>query len=109
MSGNQKTYPHYFKKVPLDPETGQPVTHVDVYAVCRMFGVTSAPVSHAIKKLLCPGQRGAKDRLTDIREAAKTLQREIELEDADQHPALRVVPVEPEPFHAKSARRRGQD
>lgn len=52
----------------------------DVYDVLKAFGVTCPAVAHAVKKLLCAGQRGHKDRLTDLREAMTALARAAELE-----------------------------
>jgi len=59
---------HYFKKV----------THlnaVDVYRVLSLYGVTDPCLQHAIKKLLCAGDRGAKDIEQDVQEAIDTLER----------------------------------
>ena len=55
---------------------------IDVYAVCKIFDVqdTSGCLQHAIKKLLVTGQRGYKDRQTDIQNAIDTLNRLLELE-----------------------------
>lgn len=72
---NEKEFPHYFKRVPSG------VTHVDVYWVLEAFGVASQPVGHAIKKLLCAGQRGAKGREKDLLEAIASLKRALELEN----------------------------
>lgn len=72
---NTQEFPHYFKKVPSG------VTHVDVYWVLEAFGVTSQPVGHAIKKLLCAGQRGAKGREKDLLEAIACVKRALELEN----------------------------
>ena len=48
---------------------------VDVYDVLRAFNVTDPALQHAIKKLLMPGERGAKDRATDLREAIDAIRR----------------------------------
>ena len=64
---------HYFKDV-------SKLQAVDVYMVCKLFGVNDAAISHAVKKLLCSGQRGYKDAEKDIREAIDTLERYIEIE-----------------------------
>lgn len=53
---------------------------VDVYAVLEAFEVTSQPIGHAIKKLLCAGVRGKGDRRQDISEARDALTRALELE-----------------------------
>lgn len=52
---------------------------VDVYRVLDLFEVKSHAVGHAIKKLLCSGERGAKSREQDIQEAIDSLNRELEM------------------------------
>ena len=49
----------------------------DVYDVLEAFEVTSHRIGHAIKKLLCAGQRGHKDLLQDLQEAIQSIQCEI--------------------------------
>lgn len=66
---NAVTYPHYFKRLPPG------ATHIDVYRVLELYEVTSQPISHAIKKLLCAGKRGAKDPERDVQEAIDSLKR----------------------------------
>lgn len=56
---------------------------LDVYRICRLFNVTDAAISHAIKKLLVPGGRGEKDVVKDIREARDTLNRWLEMNEED--------------------------
>ena len=53
---------------------------VDVYDILTAYSVTNPADAHAIKKMLCPGRRGAKDGIQDRREAIVSLQRAIELE-----------------------------
>jgi len=48
---------------------------IDVYRVLDLYQVTSPPLQHAIKKLLCAGMRGAKDEGKDIQEAIDSLVR----------------------------------
>lgn len=69
MTTNYDKYPHYFKPVPAG------VTHIDVYAVLQLFGVTDQAIGHAIKKLLVPGVRGTKSKSQDVQEAIDTLER----------------------------------
>lgn len=71
-------YPHYFKALPPG------CTHVDVYRVLDLFGVVDPPIQHAVKKLLCAGERGSKTMPQDIAEAIATLQRwqQMRLEEA---------------------------
>lgn len=56
---------------------------VDVYCVLAAFPTGSAAIDHAVKKLLAPGQRGAKSRIQDLKEARASLDRAIELEEGD--------------------------
>lgn len=73
MSMSEK-YPKYYKKLP------EGVTEVDVYAVCQLFGINDAAISHAVKKLMLPGARtGLKSIYNDVKEARDTLNRWIEL------------------------------
>lgn len=73
-SSEPKPHSHYFKDVSI-------LSEIDVYRVCELFGVddSSGATHHAIKKLLCAGKRGAKDRKKDIQEAIDTLKRRIEM------------------------------
>jgi hypothetical protein len=68
-------YPAYYRQLP-------PVTHLDVYAVCKLFDVQdpSGALQHAIKKLLLSGVRtGGKSSQKDVCEARDTLDRWIEM------------------------------
>ena len=56
---------------------------VDVYDVLMAFNVTNPATQHAIKKLLMPGNRGHKDKITDLKEAYQSIARAIELESED--------------------------
>ena len=53
---------------------------LDVYDVLQAFAVTNPATQHAIKKLLCAGLRGHKDKMQDLTEALKSIERSIELE-----------------------------
>lgn len=55
---------------------------VDVYSVLVAYAVTCPATAHAIKKLLAAGERGHKDRLTDLVEAGTAVARAVELEKA---------------------------
>tara|TARA_B100002003_G_scaffold145063_1_gene134395 strand:- start:413 stop:688 length:276 start_codon:yes stop_codon:yes gene_type:complete len=63
----------------LKPVPGKGVS-IDVYDVLTAFGVTNPATQHAIKKLLMPGQRGAKDVLTDLEEARQSIVRAQQIE-----------------------------
>jgi len=58
---------------------------VDVYDVLTAFGVTCPGIGYAIKKLLCPGIRGAKSATQDISEAIGSLHRAIQLIGGREH------------------------
>jgi hypothetical protein len=64
----KNTYNHYFKNTVH-------LNAVDVYRVLSLYGVTDPCIAHAIKKLLCAGDRGAKDIEQDVQEAIDTLER----------------------------------
>ena len=51
----------------------------DVYDVIHAFKVTNPVLQHAIKKLLMPGERGAKDAVQDLKEAMQAIERAIEM------------------------------
>ena len=56
---------------------------VDLADVFHAFGVPYM-LGQAVKKSIIPGDRGAKDRLKDLREAAWHIQRQIQIEEARQ-------------------------
>ncbi len=56
---------------------------IDVYRVLVLFGVTNPCLQHAIKKLLCAGQRGIKDQKQDVQEAIASLVRYLEMQTED--------------------------
>ena len=57
---------------------------VDVYDVLRAFAVTDPAVQHAVKKLLCSGIRGHKDRKQDLEEAVQSIERAIDVLRAEE-------------------------
>lgn len=70
---------HYFKDV-------SDLDEVDVYRVCDLFEVNdnSGAIQHALKKLLCSGQRGAKGYRKDLEEARDSIQRKLDLMSEDR-------------------------
>lgn len=50
---------------------------VDVYRVLDAFKTGSAAIDHAVKKMLCAGMRGHKDKKTDLQNAIESLQNEL--------------------------------
>jgi len=76
MSNQDIKYPHYFKSV-------SHLETVDVYRVLSLFKVNDPCIQHAIKKLLCAGDRGDKSMIKDITEARDSLNRHLEMLDED--------------------------
>lgn len=58
---------------------------VDVYAVLKAFNVTCPARQHAIKKLLCCGQRDKGSERDDLQGALAALNRAIELQIYDDN------------------------
>ena len=68
---------HYFKNTVH-------LNAVDVYRVLSLYGVTNPCLQHAIKKLLCAGDRGAKDIEQDVQEAIDALGRWQDMMEEDE-------------------------
>lgn len=62
------THNHYYKDV-------SKLETIDVYRVIELFEVPAGPIDHAVKKLLCAGNRGHKDLDRDIQDAIDSLVR----------------------------------
>jgi hypothetical protein len=73
----KNTYNHYFKNTVH-------LNAVDVYRVLSLYGVTDPCLQHAIKKLLCAGDRGAKDIEQDVQEAIDALERWQDMKQEDK-------------------------
>lgn len=73
---------------------------VDVYRVCKLFNVTDPCIQHAVKKLLCAGQRGSKSESQDVQEAIDTLVRYQEMQSETRggyaHP---LPPIAEKPWY----------
>lgn len=65
-------------------DEGRDQISVDVYDVLVAFNVTCPAIQHALKKLLCPGQRGTKDAMQDLQEARFSIDRAMQLLKAEQ-------------------------
>jgi len=76
MSNQDIKYPHYFKSV-------SHLETVDVYRVLTLFKVNDPCIHHAVKKLLCAGDRGDKSMIKDITEARDSLNRHLEMLNED--------------------------
>lgn len=59
---------------------GQPMAvTVDVYDVLSAFSVTDPALQHLIKKALCTGIRGHKNRETDLNEILQSAKRAVDM------------------------------
>lgn len=69
----QPKHSHYHKDV-SDYDT------IDIYVICDLYvNDNSGCIQHAVKKLLCCGNRGVKNNVKDLQEAIDTIQRKIEI------------------------------
>ena len=78
VNTQHQNHDHYFKDV-------SNLKHIDVYRVLILFGVTDPCIQHAIKKLLCAGNRGAKDKTQDVQEAISSLLRYLEMQTENEN------------------------
>lgn len=69
-------YDHYFRDI-------SHLEKIDIYRFCELFGVTG-PLEHALKKIACAGNRGAKDFYKDLNEAIDSINRAIEMRQEDE-------------------------
>lgn len=56
---------------------------VDIYRILSLYAVSDPCLQHAAKKVLCAGQRGAKDQLQDVHEAIASLERFVDMRVED--------------------------
>lgn len=75
---SNQDFSHYFKNV-------EHLKTIDVYRVLDLFNVDNHCIGHAIKKLLCAGNRGAKDKQQDVQEAISSLLRYLEMQTEDEN------------------------
>lgn len=59
---------------------GEYIGIVDVYCVLDAYDISNSAIQHAVKKLLCAGLRGHKDRIQDLKEAIVSVERALTLE-----------------------------
>lgn len=59
--------------------------HIDIYRILTLYGITDHAIGHAVKKLLAAGQRGAKSRTQDLKEAIESIERQIEMDQEDAY------------------------
>lgn len=74
----------YLRRIrPAVPGSGEPIK-VDVYCVIDAFGITCPALQHALKKLLCTGNRGKGSKADDIKGVMDAMWRALELEEDRQ-------------------------
>lgn len=56
-------------------KVGDTGLYLDVYDVIAVFDINNPALQHALKKILCTGQRGYKDFEQDTKEAIQALER----------------------------------
>lgn len=72
-SKSKPKHSHYHKNV-------SQYDTIDIYVICDLYVKdNSGCIQHAVKKLLCCGERGVKDNVKDLQEAIDTIQRKIEM------------------------------
>lgn len=64
---------------------------IDVYRVLDLFCVTQPALQHAVKKVLCAGQRGAKDYERDLREAVDSINRALQMAAEDRRDGIQEL------------------
>lgn len=75
-SAQTTAHGHYFRACPYPA--------IDVYRVLELFAVTDPVLQHIVKKALCAGQRGAKDRERDICDIRDSAARRLAMLDEDK-------------------------
>lgn len=69
----QAKHNHYKKDV-------RHIDTLDIYWICDLYVKDdSGCIQHAVKKLLCAGERGVKDDVKDLQEAIDTIQCKIDM------------------------------
>ncbi len=71
-TGQERKHSHYFKDV-------SKLNDIDVYRIIDLWKITDPCDQHALKKLLCPGERGHKDIIQDTQDVIDTMQRKLEM------------------------------
>ena len=77
-SSDEKKHSHYLKHSHYFKDVSK-LDKIDVYSVLALFEVTDPCIQHAVKKLLCTGNRGHKDFNKDVQDSIDSLQRCLEL------------------------------
>lgn len=75
----------YLKRIYPADGVGDPI-NVDVYAVAEAFGVVCPALTHALKKVLCAGNRGKGSKVDDIKGILDATWRALELQKQRDSP-----------------------
>lgn len=76
MDTNDK-YDRILKPAKLVDGKVQPEVIVDVYDIERAFDPQSPALRHALKKILCAGNRGHKDLIEDLNDIVTAVNKEL--------------------------------
>ena len=71
-TGQDRKHGHYYKDV-------SKLDVMDVYRIIDLWEITDPCDQHALKKILCPGERGHKDIIQDTQDVIDTMQRKLEM------------------------------
>ena len=63
---------------------GKQIGVVDVYSILAAYETGHPAIDHAIKKLLCAGERGVKSWGQDLREAIQAIERALADDDSPE-------------------------
>lgn len=68
---------------------------IDIYRILDLYEVNDHALGHSIKKLLCAGNRGHKDKYQDVFEAYESLGRWLQMymEDKEIRESNKSIPI----------------
>ncbi len=76
-NSNQK-HKHYYRNV-------EHLNVIDIYRTIDLFQIHHPCLQHAVKKIICAGDRGSKDFETDVQEAIDSLVRALQMVAEDRN------------------------
>lgn len=77
---------HYYKDV-------SQLKYIDVYRVIQLYDIHDPCLQHALKKILCAGDRGHKSLREDIQNIIDTMNRKLEIMDEDELNPEPILPI----------------
>lgn len=77
---------HYYKDVSY-------LKHIDVYRIIQLYEIHDPCLQHALKKILCAGDRGHKSLREDIQNIIDTMNRKLEIMDEDELNPEPILPI----------------